>query len=701
MKNFTLVKNIFLILFSILVFHNNGFSQCTTGQVQVPAITNNYARSIYQVNLVDNPTNAFGGPNSTLAVLNNSNSFIELRMANIVSIGTSVTVHGVDGNRVNVWVWNNTAGYVSVGTNVSLDYTFISPINWEYIFISNGTGFSSIDYIDASTSTVRCVPDTDNDGVADSADLDDDNDGVADTVENVCASSTLTWANHYIEGTTSSTGERPSVDAANPALSFNGVTLAIAPVTSNTTTQDYRVNNEFTTAGYTLFQNSIAGGISTHTFTFSRAINNLSFTLFDIDTGPNFTDEAQFIITTTGGATYTMSASDYTLGANTRYLGNNTFLGGGVDESVNFNFTVPVRSIVLIYRQRGTSPFDNQGMALGNLSFCVAADTDNDGIADYLDLDSDNDSCSDANEYYNSITADGGDNGIYGVGTPAVGATGRVSAASYTGSYTNALIATNAAISTQPVNRTVAVGGTTTFTVVGNAQNTTTFVSGTPTFTLPPATDSSSNLTYQWQVNTGSGFTNITNGGVYSGATTATLTVIGATAGMNGYSYQVLVRHSANVCFTSTSTTAILCIENTVSTASTTPTLCINTALTPITHTTARATGISNAGVSGANGLPAGVSASWASNTITISGTPTASGTFNYSIPLTGGCGTVNATGRITVNALPVAATNTTSTAAICENTTKTLSATPAGGTWSVVSGGGTISGTTYTPADV
>ena len=34
---------------------------------------------------------------------------------------------------------------------------------------------------------------------------------------------------------------------------------------------------------------------------------------------------------------------------------------------------------------------------------------------------------------------------------------------------------------------------------------------------------------------------------------------------------------------------------------------------------------------------------------ITVSGTPTASGTFNYSIPLSGGCGTVAATGTITV----------------------------------------------------
>ena len=74
--------------------------------------------------------------------------------------------------------------------------------------------------------------------------------------------------------------------------------------------------------------------------------------------------------------------------------------------------------------------------------------------------------------------------------------------------------------------------------------------------------------------------------------------------------------------------------------------LCINTALTPITHTTTGATGIGTA-----TGLPAGVTAAWAANTITISGTPTASGVFNYSIPLTGGCGTVSATGTITVTA--------------------------------------------------
>jgi gliding motility-associated-like protein len=45
--------------------------------------------------------------------------------------------------------------------------------------------------------------------------------------------------------------------------------------------------------------------------------------------------------------------------------------------------------------------------------------------------------------------------------------------------------------------------------------------------------------------------------------------------------------------------------------------------------------------------------------------------------------------------------TNTTSTASICETQTKNLIGTPAGGIWSVVNGGGSISGTTYTPANI
>ena len=102
---------------------------------------------------------------------------------------------------------------------------------------------------------------------------------------------------------------------------------------------------------------------------------------------------------------------------------------------------------------------------------------------------------------------------------------------------------------------------------------------------------------------------------------------------------------------------------NTAVSTSSTPTLCINTPLTNITHTTAGATGIGTE-----TGLPTGVTVAWANNTITISGTPTASGTFNYSIPLTGGCGVVSATGTITVNEnYAVGAASSTPT--LCINT--------------------------------
>jgi gliding motility-associated-like protein len=133
------------------------------------------------------------------------------------------------------------------------------------------------------------------------------------------------------------------------------------------------------------------------------------------------------------------------------------------------------------------------------------------------------------------------------------------------------------------------------------------------------------------------------------------------TAGTAGV-YRVTVTDSRG-CQTTASTTLAVTSGNTVSVASSTPALCVNTVLTNITHTTSGATGIGRA-----SGLPAGVIANWSANVLTISGTPRETGTFNYTIPLTGGCGLVNATGSMTVGA-----TNTVSapsaTPTLCVNT--------------------------------
>lgn len=53
------------------------------------------------------------------------------------------------------------------------------------------------------------------------------------------------------------------------------------------------------------------------------------------------------------------------------------------------------------------------------------------------------------------------------------------------------------------------------------------------------STPAGATITYQWQANTGSGFTNLTNGAVYSNTATSTLSIADST-GLNGVQYRVL-----------------------------------------------------------------------------------------------------------------------------------------------------------------
>jgi subtilisin-like proprotein convertase family protein len=75
------------------------------------------------------------------------------------------------------------------------------------------------------------------------------------------------------------------------------------------------------------------------------------------------------------------------------------------------------------------------------------------------------------------------------------------------------------AITGQPANATVCSGTNGSFTVVATPNG----------------------VNYNWQVNTGSGFVYMTNGGVYAGVTTATLSITGATIAMNGYQYRCVL----------------------------------------------------------------------------------------------------------------------------------------------------------------
>ncbi|MES2555705.1 MAG: gliding motility-associated C-terminal domain-containing protein [Bacteroidota bacterium] len=94
-------------------------------------------------------------------------------------------------------------------------------------------------------------------------------------------------------------------------------------------------------------------------------------------------------------------------------------------------------------------------------------------------------------------------------------------------------------------------------------------------------------------------------------------------------------------------------------------TVCVNNPITTITY----AVGGGGTGAT-VSGLPAGISGVYSAGTVTISGTPTVSGTFNYTVTTTGTCNQVSAFGTITVQAnatLTLMSGNQNQT--ICENT--------------------------------
>jgi len=202
----------------------------------------------------------------------------------------------------------------------------------------------------------------------------------------------------------------------------------------------------------------------------------------------------------------------------------------------------------------------------GQFVFSMCLDTDFDGLVDEQDYDSDNDGCSDANEAYGSNNADGGDTGIYGIDTPTltnggVNSNGLVIAAGVTSdtytsspissvvsaSLSNYQMATSITIDpTALTNQTIFAGTSTSFTLTSaSASSSVNYNSdGTPNYTS--GFDASAGFLYQWQEDG----VDITNGGIYAGANSLSLTLSDVT-GLDGKVYDLLVAHADNVCFSS------------------------------------------------------------------------------------------------------------------------------------------------------
>lgn len=117
-----------------------------------------------------------------------------------------------------------------------------------------------------------------------------------------------------------------------------------------------------------------------------------------------------------------------------------------------------------------------------------------------------------------------GNTGIENAGTPVIGITSDIDKESRDAVRpdigADELVCNAPAITTPPGPQTVGVGDNASFSV-------------TATGTGP--------LSYQWEVNDGSGFAPITNNATYSNAATATLNVNSAALNMNGYLYRCVV----------------------------------------------------------------------------------------------------------------------------------------------------------------
>lgn len=231
-------------------------------------------------------------------------------------------------------------------------------------------------------------------------------------------------------------------------------------------------------------------------------------------------------------------------------------------------------------------------------------------------------------------------------------------------------VGTSAVVNTHPVNSTICAGANTNFTI--------------------SATGATS---YQWQVNTGTGFTDLTNTLPYAGVTTATLSITNATAGMTGYQYRCVLG-SCGSSLNSNAATLTISVPVSITTQPASVAVChgVNHTFTIATSGTVSSYqwqisidgGTTWANLSGATTTSFAITAAVAQNG------------YRFRCVVTGSCGPVNSNAAVlTVNPLPEFTINGLPATVCISDAAVTLSASLAGGTWS----GPGVQGNQFFPA--
>lgn len=466
---------------------------------------------------------------------------------------------------------------------------------------------------------------------------------------NAAVSGTITGAVPICTGTNSTTMNITDLVGNVVRWQFSAVADFSSGVNNvNNTTSTLTINNLSATRYYRaqLSNGACTGNTSVETITVIP--NNTAGTA---PTNPNICINTPLtpLTRTTTGATGIGTPSNLPAGVTASWDSNVLTLSGTPTVSGNFNYTIPLTGgcgnvnatgtiTVIAVMSPGTASsnptvcIDN---AIPNITRTTARAT---GIGTPTGLPAG----VSASWASNVLTVSGTptESGTFNYSIPLTGGCGTVNA---TGTITV---------------RPVSVGGS-----LAGSQTVCTGTNST-TFTLSGHTGSVTRWEWSTFSDFSSGINNVNN-------TSTTLTINNLTS--TRY-YRAVVTNSPCALAYSSTGTVIVNPVNTAGTAPTNPNICVNTALTPLTRTTTGATGIGTP-----TNLPAGVSASWNANVLTLSGTPTVTGNFNYSIPLTGGCGTVNATGTITV--ITQNTVSGTANQTVCQDGSVTITRTTTGAT--------------------
>ncbi|MCD9636251.1 Ig-like domain-containing protein, partial [Tenacibaculum maritimum] len=383
-------------------------------------------------------------------------------------------------------------------------------------------------------------PDTDEDGIVDSIDLDDDNDGILDVNEKPCFVSLENFGsgkgNILINHSNVPVGNVGNVRiGSNP--DFVGKpwfqSKSGADATGDPEGRYLSLDNPKGSAPVLIYKESINVEVNQeYSYSFFAAAAKEAIGKQAIaypDARIEVKDDLGMVLQTINTGTFTLDWKKFEL----------------LFTSTTTTVTVEIYNNN-IRELDNTLLIDEIFVSLAS----VSCDTDGDGIPNYLDLDSDNDGCNDVIESGgidedNDGIADG--DGFNNVGQVTTG--GAILTTNYdgvTGREDSAVQLTVDA--SELIDQEVSRGSATTFTISNATAIKAVAYSGAapstvPDYTAASAIDISDAIIYQWQEDG----IDLSDEGVYLGAKTKTLS-ISDVSGLDGKVYTLTVTHPDNVC---------------------------------------------------------------------------------------------------------------------------------------------------------